>query len=152
MVPFIRSPYNYDMNEASDASGLACRDESRAKQSFAEECDINTIVRRFGLTGHLPVGVRMPSYGDFSQVVDYHTAMNAIASANESFDRMPAEVRARFNNSPAAFVEFCSNEENRAEAVKLGLVVPQAAELASSAPVAVPATPAVPSGAEGSAK
>ena len=42
--PFVRSPYNYNTNEASDKAGLDTGTEGGAKQSFKEECDINTIV------------------------------------------------------------------------------------------------------------
>lgn len=119
---FVRSEYNYDRDKASDESGLRCEDLSLTKQSFAEECDINTIVRRFGVTGELPSNVVMPTYQDFEGVFDFQTAMNAIVKANESFMLMPAEVRARFNNDPALFVDFCSNDDNIDEAVKLGLI------------------------------
>ena len=37
---------------------------------------------------------------------------------------MPADVRARFNNDPALFVDFCSDEANLDEMRKLGLAVP----------------------------
>lgn len=125
-TPFLRTAYNYDTNQASIDSGLACpRDESKTQQHFKEECDINTIVERFHITGELPENVRMPTYADFTDVFDFHTAMNAIAKANESFDQMPANIRARFQNDPAQFVDFCSKEENREEAIKLGLVPPK---------------------------
>lgn len=143
---FVRNPHNYDVDEASMASGLVCEDPSLAKQSFAEEADINTIVRRFGLTGQLPVGVRAPTYGDFTGIDNYHEAANAIAAANEAFERMPAEVRARFENDPGKFVDFCSEPENAEEALKLGLVLPKAAALASDA-VAVSGAPVGDSGA-----
>lgn len=129
---FFRTANNYDRNEASDESGLRCEDLSLAKQEMRDECDINTIVRRFGLTGVLPQNVRMPTYEDFSDVGDFQSAMNAIVAANESFDQMPAEIRARFQNNPALFVDFCSNEENREEAIRLGLV-PRAAVAAPAA-------------------
>lgn len=124
--PFVRNPYNYDTNEAGDESGLKCEDEPRTKQSFKEECDINTIVERFGLTGELPQNVRAPEYRDFTSAVDYHTALNAIAQANEAFDQMPANVRARFHNDPGEFVDFVNDNNNREEAKKLGLLVPEA--------------------------
>lgn len=127
MKPFVRDAYNYDMNEASQEAGLVC-DEGLTHQSFKEECDINTIVKRFGLSGELPEAVRMPTYADYTDVVDFHTAMNAIARAKEAFDAMPADVRSRFRNDPGAFVDFCSDERNRAEAEKLGLVVPKPVE------------------------
>lgn len=140
--PFVRSAYNYDQDEASDEAGLVCLDASRTKQSFRDEADINTIVRRFHLTGELPVGVRMPEYGDFEDVVDFQSAMNAIAVARESFDAMPAAVRERFHNDPAEFVAFCSDEANRAEAEKLGLV--PRVELPAAVNVVGPEAPEVP--------
>lgn len=122
---FIRTAFNYDVDAASDESGLKCEDVSRTHQSFAEECDINTIVRRFNLTGALPDNVRVPQYADFEESFDFHSAMNAIAMANESFDAMPAEVRARFHNDPGEFVDFCSIPDNIEEMRKLGLAVPK---------------------------
>lgn len=139
MQPFLRSAHNYDRNEASDESGLRCLDKTRAQQNFKDECDINTIVRRFGLTGMAPTGVRMPTYGDFTGVTDFHTAANAIAQAREAFDQMPSSVRTRFRNDPAAFVDFCSKEENREEAVKLGLVPPPRAPEPAPEPSPAPA-------------
>lgn len=119
--PFVRSPYNYDTNAAGDEDAIDCHDKSLTKQSFADESDINNIVKRFSLTGELPDNIRMPTYGDFSQVYDFHSAMNAVAQANEAFDAMPAHIRARFHNDAAEFVEFCSDDRNHEEAVKMGL-------------------------------
>lgn len=141
--PFLRTGYNYDRNEASDASGLDCSaDPGETHQSFAEECDINTLIRRFGLGGQLPVGLRAPTYGDFTGVDDYQSALNSVIAADDAFMAMPAEVRARFHNSAHEFVQFCSDDKNRDEAVKLGLALPQAASLAKqSAGGADPAKP-----------
>ena len=122
-VPFVRNPYNYDAGSVSRETGLVCHDLSLAVQDQAEEVDINTIVRRFGLTGKLPDNVVAPTYGDFTGVTDYQTALNAVIEADEAFMKMPADVRARFNNDPGAFVDFCSDGRNREEAEKLGLIV-----------------------------
>lgn len=123
-VPFFRSPYNYDMGQVSEETGLSCPDPSLAVQDAAEEADINTIVRRFGLTGELPKDVRAPVYADFEEVLDFHSAMIAVRQAEESFMRMPADVRARFNNDAGVFVDFCSDDKNLAELQKLGLTRP----------------------------
>lgn len=121
---FVRNPFNYDMLAASAESGLKCPEPTLTKQAFAEECDINTIVERFHLTGEMPENLRLPTYDDFSNVVDFHTAMNAIAKAREAFDLVPANVRAKFQNDPGAFVDFCSDPANLDEARKLGLAPP----------------------------
>lgn len=123
----------YDADVVSRETALFCKDASLTKQSFKDECDINTIVRNFGLTGELPDDVRAPSYGDYTDVCDYHTALNAIALANEAFDRMPATVRARFNNDPGAFVDFCSSADNIDEMRKMGLL--ESANVEPAAPV-----------------
>jgi phage internal scaffolding protein len=121
-VPFLRTPYNYDTMQASDECALECLDESLAQQHARDESDINTIVRRFGLTGELPNNVRAPQYGDFTGVTDYHTAMNAVIAADAAFMQLPADIRTRFNNDAGSFVDFCSDDKNRAEAERLGLV------------------------------
>lgn len=124
-----------DFDAESVRTGLLCEDVSLAKQSFAAEVDINTIVRRFGLSGELPSDVRAPVYADFEGPFDFHSAMNAIAQAREAFECLPADVRTRFQNDPGQFVDFCSDEANRAEAEKLGLVVPKELGEAPKAPV-----------------
>lgn len=134
-IPFLRTPYNYNRDDASNESGLECLDPSMAQQQFREECDINTIMERFGRTGELIAPIRMPQYGDFDGVNDYHSAMNAIVEAQASFDQLPAKVRARFSNDPAEFLEFCFNEENRDEAIRLGLLEPV---IQAPAPVSEP--------------
>lgn len=124
--PFIRSAYNYPMDAVSRETGLACTDVTRTQQQFAEECDINTIIRRFGLTGELPENLRVPQSGDFTSVHDFQSAMNAVRAAEEAFMEMPADVRERFNNDPGRFLAFVHDDKNRDEAAKLGLLVPPA--------------------------
>jgi phage internal scaffolding protein len=123
---FCRSAYNYDMDLASDKSGLQCLDPSLTQQQFKEESDINTIVDRFMKSGVLPTPVNMPQYLDSEGVFDFQTAMNYVRQADENFMRMDAKVRARFNNSPQEFLEFFANPDNVDEAIRLGLAVPQA--------------------------
>lgn len=151
-APFLRTEFNYDMLAASNVSALDCQDASLAVQESRDECDINTILKRFGLTGQLPQGVRAPQYGDFEGVADYQSALNAVIAADDAFMQMPYFIRDRFHNDPAAFVDFCSKEENRAEAEKLGLVVPKAPPVEVQPEVkGVPkgAAKAAPGGAEG---
>jgi len=122
--PEVRQPGCYDLKQASDQDAIKDFGPSLTQQNQSEEADINNIVRKFGLTGQLPENVHMPVYADFDDVYDYHTARTAIASANSSFMKMPADVRARFDNDPALFVDYCSNPENLPELRKLGLAHP----------------------------
>lgn len=125
ITPFLRTPYNYNMDKASEESGLLCEDETRTQQNFCDECDINTILEKFGVTGELPATTRMPIQADFTDVMDYQTAMNAVIAADAAFMELPAKTRARFQNDPQQLMEFLQDEGNRAEAKKLGLLAPE---------------------------
>ena len=43
---------------------------------------------------------------------------------------LPSSLRSRFGNDPAAYLDFVSNEENKPEMAKLGLLTPEAEERA----------------------
>jgi phage internal scaffolding protein len=123
-MTFLRNAYNYDTNAASLDSALYCYDPTRTDQSFAEEVDINTIIRNFGLNGTLPENLTMPRDGDFSDSLDYQQSLNLIILANRSFMELPADVRSRFGNNAENFVTFASDPKNLDECRKLGLADP----------------------------
>nr|DAE80422.1 MAG TPA: Scaffold protein [Microviridae sp.] len=123
MPPFIRSAYNYDTDEVSRETALDCSaDEPLTQQQFAEETDINTIVRRFGLTGQLPDDYRAPMEQDFFEITDFSTAMQAVRKAQEQFLQLPGDLRARFANDPQRLLDFLSDPDNKTEALKLKLI------------------------------
>lgn len=140
---FLRTGHNYDTDLASFESGLSCLDPSLAQQNFRDECDINTIMSRFGQGATLPENYRPPEYGDFSTLHDYHSAMNAVSQAGESFDMLPANLRSRFGNNPETFLSFIFDPLNRPEAVLLGLVPPlPSAPLSAGPPASSSLSPA----------
>lgn len=100
---------------------LVCADPSRAKQSMKQECDINFIVGQYKKTGLITHVSRQAGYYDNVETLDFHTAMNIIANAEQTFDQVPAHIRKKFGNDMAAFYEFAQNPENIDEMVKLGL-------------------------------
>lgn len=132
----LRAPYSYDVDAASLQAHSDTVGESLTKQSFADECDINRILERFAITGHVPENVRAPSYGDFVDIPSYQDALNAVIEAERSFMQMPANVRARFGNDAHAFVEFCSDPANLDEMRRLGLAVQAVTPPATVAPAA----------------
>jgi len=145
-LPFVRNAWNYDRDELSNKTGLTCKDPTRTQQHLSEEADINTIVKRFKLTGQLPTNIRMPTSGDFTNVPTFDQAMHALVQAREAFQALPAKIRARFHNDPAELVAFCDDPENLQEARKLGLVpkdeLPPKVEQAGEAPPTPTAQPA----------
>jgi len=138
---FLRTQYNYDHDAASNASGLVCEEPTRAQQHHKDECDINVILERFGKTGQVPVNTISGSYGDFSGVHDYHTALNAIIASESEFAALPAQLRNRFDNEPSKLIEFLDNPDNRTEAEQLGLIQTkrlESAPIVSNNPVTEP--------------
>lgn len=117
----VRAPFGYDAVKVSDDTGLLCPEVSLTVQASREEADINVILDRFGITGQMPVGLRAPTFLDFDGVFDFRSAVEAIGMAEDAFMSMPARVRARFDNDPQKFVEFCSNDANAKEMEELGL-------------------------------
>ena len=120
-APFLRTPYNYDLDAASNESGLVCLEPTLAQQHFKDECDINYVLNNFGIDA-LRVSPLEPRYGDFTGVVDYHSALNAVIAAEDEFMALPANIRTRFDNDPAKLIDFMQNPANRSEAESLGLV------------------------------
>lgn len=121
-----RTQYNYDADAVSQRTGLSCPpEEDMTQQQFAEEADINTIVRKFGITGKLPENFNMPVFVDVSDVPgDFHAAMLTVETQREAFMQIPAETRARFANDPQNLLNFLADDKNRDEAIKLGLIQP----------------------------
>lgn len=142
-IPFIRSPHNYDREEARKECTIVCPEKGRTQQHQKKDADINQIVKRFGLTGQLPTDVRIPRYGDFTSVGTYQEALNAVKAAQASFMQMPPEIRAKFQNNPELFVQFCSDPANLEEMRKMGLAVPKEEPAPAPAPPQdpPPATP-----------
>lgn len=121
-MPFVRNPYNYDKDEASISDALLCQDPSLAQQHMRDECDINVIIERFGVTGELPNAPVSPQYGDFSGITDYHSALNKINATMDDFMALPAQLRVRFDHDPVKLLDFLQNDQNRDEAIQLGLI------------------------------
>ncbi|QXP08559.1 MAG: internal scaffolding protein [Arizlama microvirus] len=122
---FLRTPYNYDTDDVSRETGLDCdleNEPSLTQQQFREETDINTIVERFGVTGQIPGTYHEPVSGDFTDVTTFEDAMNRVTEAQQNFLQLPAQLRERFNNNPQRLLDFLSDDENKPEALKLGLI------------------------------
>lgn len=108
--------------------------ESRTKQSFRDECDINRIMARYQNTGVLEfVQKREARYADVS-AVDYQEACNLVAGAQSMFHELPSALRARFDNDPAQLLAFLDNPSNLQEAIELGIVNPPASVPAGGSP------------------
>lgn len=136
-VPVVfRTGFNDDGVAAGDAAALECRDVSLTVQDPKDECDINRIMSRYVQSGVVPQVTRVPLEGDFSDLVDYRSALEAVRAVQESFSTLDAQVRQRFDHDPAKFHDFCLDPANLPELRKMGLAKPGPVD--SEAPPASP--------------
>jgi len=118
-------------------------DELITKQSFRNECNINTLMAKYYNTGEMPVlNLQAPQYLDTTGV-DYQEAMQFVAGANSLFQELPSSIRNRFQNDPAQFLDFTSRKENIPEMEQMGLLRPdyKAPEAPTTTPPQTPPEP-----------
>lgn len=93
------------------------------KQSFKEECDINTIMRKYQSTGEMPVINQVaPQYLDVSEGFDFQSMQDKVVEARALFMQLPSILRNRFANDPAEFLAYVADPSNHEEMRKLGLL------------------------------
>lgn len=117
------------------------------KQAFAEETNINAIMAKYQATGQFTHVNHNPAmYGDFSKINNLQEAIDQVDAANEIFMSLPAEVRSKFDNNPAKFIDF-SQMATAEQLLEHGVIVeaPQQSEQVATTPPPMPAeTPAEP--------
>lgn len=116
----------YNVTEERNASfGTKNTEPTMTQISDQADTDINIIMKRYAKTGQIPQLIEQGKYGDFSQVGDFRAATEAILEANTLFAQVPANIRKRFDNDPAQFLEFVNDPENMDELRKMGLAKPK---------------------------
>ena len=97
-------------------------EDSQTDPSFAKECDVNNIIKKFKDTGHIThLAKRQGVYADVSDVTDLLTATVQVQKAAEAFKTIPAALRRKLNEDPNELIEFLNNPENDEEAIYYGL-------------------------------
>lgn len=97
-------------------------DESLTKQCFAEDCDVNNIMKKWIKTGELPGTDVVPKFGDFTNVSDYQESCNRVIEAQMQFEALDSKIRSRFANDPANLMNFLQDPSNIEEGIALGLL------------------------------
>lgn len=118
LLPFF-TRYNPPPSLAVDVG-----DQSMTHQECARDCDINYIMQRYAQTGVLPSGSRLPVDSALLDAVgtDFQASMDRLIAARAEFEALPSNIRDRFAQNPAKLIEFLSDEKNRGEAERLGLL------------------------------
>lgn len=118
------SPFQSHFNKSSfNSTSLSFPPNSRwTKQSFAQECDINTLMARYMSTGEIPnLNEAAPQYLDATGF-DFHVMQNQLVEAQSLFDALPSKIRSRFGNDPGQFLDFVGDPDNRSEMAAMGLL------------------------------
>jgi phage internal scaffolding protein len=99
--------------------------ESMTQQHFADESEINNIIRshdRNGVIEHIHRGNAI--YGDFSEITDLSDALVQIQEAQKEFLNIPSEIREKFKNDAGEFFKYASNPDNEEGMREMGLLNP----------------------------
>ena len=92
------------------------------EQSHKNETDMNQILRDYRRTGLIRHAKNNEGRYDDVGVQDFQEAMLIVKNAQMMFESLPADMRKRFGNDPAAFLGFVQNPDNRDEMAKLGIL------------------------------
>lgn len=112
----------FDPDELSLESATANLEPSMTQQHLGPETDINLMMRRYALTGELPVRRDVAEYGDFDEALDYRTMIEVVEQGKRAFASVPSEIRARFENDPGTFLDWIHDPVNEAEGIEMGLL------------------------------
>lgn len=108
---FIRTPYNYDVNEASVVTGVECVEPTLARQEFKNDSDLNTMIRRFGVEV-----AQAPNWREFDATVipdNFMELQSILKEGVEAFNRLPSDIRAEHENNPEKFLNWVKEEQAR---------------------------------------
>lgn len=103
------------------ASDIHFSQPSLTKQSFVPETDINNIMNKYLRTGEIHhLTPQKGTYG-IAPSYDFREALEIVKNSTEKFDNLPSEIRTKFDNDPAKFLEYVENPANLSELVSMGL-------------------------------
>lgn len=93
------------------------------EQAHAAEVNINNIVKRHGIDLIQKTSVLMSADYQFDDLPgnDFQEAMLILKKGQDTFDSLPSELRKKFDNNPAMFMDFVQNPDNLPEMRELGL-------------------------------
>lgn len=92
------------------------------EQAHKHETDMNYILRDYAKTGLMKHAREHEGRYDDVSVQDFQEAMFIVKEAENMFNDLPSQIRKRFNQSPAEFLDFVQNPENKDEMQRLGIL------------------------------
>ncbi|AXF52260.1 MAG: internal scaffolding protein [Microviridae sp.] len=81
-------------------------------QAYRQSTDINYLVSRFAAGDDTALSKVQGLYGDFTEMPKtYAEALNAMNKADDLFAKLPADVKAKFDNSLSVFLSKSGTQE-----------------------------------------
>lgn len=101
---------------------IDCSDDpGKTEQSHKAEVDINAIIKKHGIDMIAKTSKVIQLKYDDNPDNDFQETMNMLIKANQSFESLPSQIRRRFANDPAQFMDFVHNKDNQEEMYNMGL-------------------------------
>lgn len=98
---------------------------SMTEQSHKDQCDIHNILKQFQRTGIIQhINRHQPSFDNLPDTIDFQESMNIVLEAEDNFNRLPAALRAEYNNDPGTFLQALHNPANHDRFRQLGILKP----------------------------
>lgn len=120
---------DYTAKEA-ESYGLSCPEKTLTQQQYADECDINNIIRQYTDTGIIKnLRDEQPQYIDVADLTDYQTSLNIVLDAQDQFFDLDAHTRDYFHNDPARLLAALNDPTQTESLIKLGLAATPKREL-----------------------
>nr|UXQ88049.1 MAG: internal scaffolding protein [Microvirus sp.] len=101
---------------------LTCGPETKTKQSMADECNVNLIVRKHGMAALDETWKNTIQTFGTQHSLEYKASLDLVRSADALFEQLPSKVRNKFGGDPQEFLAFMEDEANMDEAAELGLL------------------------------
>lgn len=123
-----KTPFNHNTSVEALRTGTANNLPTMTQQHALDECDINHILKRFGIHGPEELAPPPPTFYDAPEVTTMADAIAIVRQGQDSFDRLPADIRYMFQNDLArysAFVDGRLEAGDRDTLRKLGIDVPE---------------------------
>ncbi len=99
------------------------------EQAHKSQCDVNKIIRKYDKTKIIThVSNIEHQYGDVTGI-EFKKAQDMVIDAKNKFLELPSDIRKYFKNSPRELLTFMEDENNRDQAIELGLINPSWSEM-----------------------
>lgn len=112
--------------------------KTRTLQSEKTHSNINTIVAKAHRSGRLPLLMHRQPLPVLPDAITYQEALDKVVQAQQSFERLPASVRAEFQNRPEnmlmALEKSKTDPLTKKSLQTLGLLNPDTPEIVPPAP------------------